>query len=95
MLKNTSQAALERFCDALQWPPHLSQKYPNPKANAAAALSDYFQWSKGNWGVADFLTQCMEAEIPLWLRDMCKELAKHCNPHTAVAAPAAGAANGA
>ncbi|MER8473630.1 AAA family ATPase [Mesorhizobium sp. M1328] len=95
VLKNTSQAALERFCDALQWPPHLSQKYPNPKANAAAALSDYFQWSKGNWGVADFLTQCTEAEIPLWLRDMCKELAKLCNPPPAVAAPAAGAANGA
>ena len=60
VLKNTTQAALERFADMLDWPPHLIAKYPNPKAEVTAALTDYFGWSKGNWGVADFLAQCDE-----------------------------------
>lgn len=74
VLKNTTVAALERFADFLAWPPHLQAKYPSPKADAAGALSDYFRWSKGNWGIADFLTQCTEEEIPEWLRDCCVRL---------------------
>src|SRR5262249_15166266 len=61
VLKNTTQAALERFADTLQWPPHLLTKYPNPKAQALAALKDYFGWAKGNWGISDFLAQCNES----------------------------------
>jgi putative ATP-dependent endonuclease of OLD family len=96
VLKNTTQGALERFCDALQWPPHLVAKYPNPKANAATALGDYFEWSKGNWGLADFLAQCSEAEIPQWLRDTCLDLRKLCDPPIANAAAGAdGVANAA
>lgn len=74
ILKNTTKAALERFADKLEWPPHLLTKYPDPKANIEKALSDYFGWSKGDWGVADFLAQCEENEFPKWLRDVCLEL---------------------
>jgi hypothetical protein len=42
ILKNTTQAALERFADALEWPPHLLAKYPIPNAQAVAALKEYF-----------------------------------------------------
>ena len=28
VLKNTTQEALERFIDALQWPPHLTTAFP-------------------------------------------------------------------
>jgi len=80
ILKNTTQGALERFVDQLDWPPHLLAKYPNPKAQAAAALGDYFGWSKGNWGIAEFLAQCSEAEIPQWLRDACVALKGLCDP---------------
>lgn len=80
ILKNTTQAALERFAGVLDWPPHLLAKYPDPKAQAAAALSDYFGWSKGNWGIADFLVQCSEAEIPAWLREACVTLKNLCDP---------------
>ncbi|MDI4238648.1 AAA family ATPase [Bradyrhizobium sp. Arg237L] len=80
ILKNTTQAALERFADALQWPPHLLTKYPNPKAQALAALKEYFGWAKGNWGIADFLAQCNESEIPQWLRDTCLALKFACDP---------------
>jgi putative ATP-dependent endonuclease of OLD family len=80
VLKNTTQAALERFADALQWPPHLLTKYPNPKAQAFAALREYFGWAKGNWGIADFLAQCNESEIPQWLRDTCLALKFACDP---------------
>ena len=80
ILNNTTQAALERFADQLDWPPHLLAKYPDPKAQAAAALADYFGWSKGNWGIAEFLAQCSEAEIPQWLRDVCVTLKALCDP---------------
>lgn len=80
VLKNTTQAALERFADSLNWPPHLAAKYPDPKAQAVAALTEYFGWSKGNWGLADFLAQCDEAEIPAWLRAACLTLKELCDP---------------
>ncbi len=80
ILKNTTQTALERFADSLNWPPHLIDKYPDPKAQTAAALMDYFGWSKGNWGIAEFLAQCHENEIPAWLRDACVTLKNLCDP---------------
>ncbi|MGO1164570.1 ATP-dependent nuclease [Brucella pseudogrignonensis] len=87
ILKNTTPAALERFADVLDWPPHLAVKYPDPKAQAQAALKEYFGWSKGNWGIADFLAQCNEAEIPQFLRDACLELKNLCDPPPAAPAP--------
>jgi putative ATP-dependent endonuclease of OLD family len=87
VMKNTTQAALERFAASLDWPLHLKQKYPDLAQNTAAALSDYFSWSKGNWGLADYLAQCTEAEIPEWLRQVCLALKGVCQPG---AAPASG-----
>jgi putative ATP-dependent endonuclease of the OLD family len=80
VLKNTTQAAMERFIDALQLPPHLVTKYPNPKASAAAVLTEYFNWAKGRWGLADFLTQCTESEVPDWIRMACRDLCQLCQP---------------
>jgi putative ATP-dependent endonuclease of OLD family len=80
VLKNTTQVAMERFIDAVPWPPHLVAKHPAPKSNAAAALGDYFEWTKGQWGMAEFLAQCTEAEIPQWLRDTCIALRTACHP---------------
>ena len=80
VLMNTTAAALERFADLLRWPPHLLNKYPEPKDDVAAAVSDYFSWSKGTWGIADFLTQCAEDEIPPWLRDCCARLRELAQP---------------
>jgi putative ATP-dependent endonuclease of OLD family len=88
VLKNTTQAALERFANGLEWPPHLKTKYPDLKKNTSAALTDYFNWSKGNWGMADYLTQCNEAEIPKWLRDVCLALKVQCLPPAAAPPPA-------
>ncbi|PLU04507.1 ATP-dependent endonuclease [Sinorhizobium medicae] len=80
VLNNTTAEALERFADALPWPPHLLAKFPNPKAEAAAALKEYFIKSKGNWGIAEFLAQCSEDEIPEWLRNACLTLKNLCDP---------------
>jgi putative ATP-dependent endonuclease of OLD family len=92
VLKNTTLAAMERFIDLIQWPPHLLTKYPTPKTNAAAALAEYFEWSKGQWGMAEFLAQCAEQEIPAWLRTTCTELRSACQPlaPNPPAPPAAG-----
>ena len=86
VLKNTTEDALRRFTKLIDWPPHLTAKYPDPEAQVTAALSDYFGWTKANWGIADFLAQCTEVEIPQWLRDACIDLKAACTP-----APAAGA----
>lgn len=93
ILKGTTDDALKRFADLLDWPPHLKQKYGDPVAQASTALSEYFAWSKGNWGIADFLAQCSENEIPEWLREVCLKLRDACDPAPpdgeAVKAPAA------
>ena len=74
VLNNTTTAALKRFTNLISWPPHLDKKYPRPEDDVVAAVSDYFGWSKGDWGIADFLSQCTEDEIPQWLRDCCAKL---------------------
>jgi len=82
VLKNTTQAALERFIDAIQLPPHLTARYPNPKAKAYDVITDFLSWSKGNWGLAEFLSQCELSEIPEWIRKTCRELRAQCQPPT-------------
>ena len=77
VLKNTKADAMERFIGFIDWPPHLQTKYHDPKAKPAEALSEYFSWSKGTGGIADFLVQCTEDEIPYWIRTTCKDLRKH------------------
>src|SRR3546814_10232747 len=48
ILKNTTKAALERFADLLDWPPHLVTKYPDTKIHIATSPKDNFGWTKGN-----------------------------------------------
>lgn len=77
ILKNTTNEALERFAKLVEWPSHLKGKYPNPLEQLHDALSDYFQAKKADFAVAEFLSQCSEAEIPQWFRDSCYELKTH------------------
>lgn len=81
VLKGTTEAALIRFANQLAWPQHLVGKYPHPQRdqNIRAAVSDYFRWSKASYGVADFLAQCLEGEIPAWLCETCKNLRLLCS----------------
>lgn len=74
VLKNTTVDALTRFTKLIDWPPHLVQKYPDPEAQAQDAMREYFRWTKADWGIADFLAQCSEEEMPQWLRDACTSL---------------------
>lgn len=80
VLKGTTMDALKRFTNLIKWPPHLAKEYPDPETQPAAALSKYFDWSKGNWGIADFIAQCGEAEIPEWLRNASLKLKAACTP---------------
>ena len=80
VLKNTPQTAIDRFVDSVEWPPHLTAKYPDPKADSINALSDFFAWSKGDRGVADFLGICQEHEIPDWIKQTCLKLKEICEP---------------
>lgn len=92
VLKNTTEDALKRFAKRVDWPPHLTAKYPDVEASASDALRDYFGWTKANWGIADFLAQCSEAEIPAWLRGACIAVKNACTPAPAPAAAEGGEA---
>lgn len=80
VLKGTTEDALKRFAALLDWPSHLTTKYPDPSADVFNALAEYFSWSKGNWGIADFFAQCTEDEIPEWVRNGCAQLKAACDP---------------
>ena len=82
ILKGTTKDALKRFANQLNWPQHLAQKYPDIEAHLDTALRDYFSWSKGNWGITDFLAQCSKEEVPEWLRDAALKLKTACTPAT-------------
>ncbi len=81
VLNNTTTAALKRFADLLTWPQHLSQKYPDPKVDVVNSVREYFGWAKGSWGLADYLAQCTEDEIPQWMRDTCIRIRKISQPY--------------
>jgi hypothetical protein len=63
-------------------------------AQAVAALTDYFGWSKGNWGIAEFLAQCSENKIAVWLREACIALKNLCDPVPHLSHRAATACSG-
>jgi len=87
VLNGTSEEALQRFAKSFDWPKHLLQKYADPALQPRDALKEFFAWSKGTGGVANFLAQCSESEIPQWLRAACLALKTACDP----ASPPAGA----
>jgi putative ATP-dependent endonuclease of the OLD family len=87
VIKHSHSAALERFIDTLEWPAHLAAKYPNPKDNPAESLGEFFKDNKGTWGVADFLAQCNEDEVPQWLKDVCVHIGTVCNPKVEIPSP--------
>jgi putative ATP-dependent endonuclease of OLD family len=80
VLKGTTEDALKRFAAIVDWPQDLKQTFPDPVAQAPAALEAYFKKNKGNWGISDFLAQCAEDEIPEWLRQACTQLKDICDP---------------
>jgi putative ATP-dependent endonuclease of OLD family len=80
VLKNTTVDALKRFVKLIEWPQHLKEKYPDPEDEPQGALRAYFGGKKADWGVADFLAQCSEEEIPQWLREGCVSLRTICEP---------------
>ncbi len=92
VMKGSTEEALKRFAKQLDWPQHLAQKYPDLEVQAEAALRDYFSWSKGNWGIADFLAQCSEDEVPEWLRSAALQLKAACT-HSSLAIGGAAAAH--
>jgi putative ATP-dependent endonuclease of the OLD family len=80
VISNTTEVALKRYIDTLEWPSKLATDFPNPKNNPIEALRAFFKDTKGSWGIADFLAQCKEEEIPEWLRRVCKHTKEICEP---------------
>ena len=93
VLNNTTIDAMQRFAEKITWPQHILNSYPSPEDCVQECLREYFMWSKGNWGIADFLADCKENEIPEWIRQTCLSLRQFCelsvqNPEQEVQAEA-------
>jgi len=78
VLKGTTNEAKKRFAKAIDWPQDIADKFPDLEKKTTEGLRVFFKKSKGNWGAADFLAQCNEAEIPVWLREAAVKLKEAC-----------------
>lgn len=78
VIKNTPEAAKIDFIKSIDWPPHLSNKHPDPTATPDAALKDFFKGSKGDGAVADFLVSCSLEQVPDWIKQTCAKLTTLC-----------------
>ena len=78
IVNNTTIDAMQHFSDRISWPQHILNNCPSPKDCLQECLREYFKWSKGNSGIADFLAECTEDEIPEWIRQTCLHLKQLC-----------------
>ncbi len=77
VLRNTTGNALRRFADTIEWPEHIP--YPDLMPQLRDRFREYFRRKKGSMDIADFLAQCVEDEIPEWIRTTCKSLKNLCD----------------
>lgn len=80
VIKGTTRAALQHFSKQIDWPPHVLRNYPDLSANLVDAARQYFVWSKGTGGIADFLPRCNEGEIPTRINETATLLKDTCVP---------------
>lgn len=73
VLTESDAAAFERFAAFVDWPSHITDNVDLDE-ELLTAFRKYFNWTKGNWGIADFLAQCEEDEMPEWIRETCASL---------------------
>ena len=83
VMNDTTEAALQRFLETIELPSDLKVSYPDPKMQANDVLTEYFDKSKGSGGIADFIAQCEENEMPLWLRGAAVKLMNVCQADVA------------
>lgn len=79
VLNNVPDGPLERAAAMIDWPERILSEYPDQNSQLRERFRKYFRQSKGNWGVAEFLAQCTEEEIPTWIRATCTMLQILCS----------------
>ena len=84
VLNNSCSVALEGFANQLDWPQHLASKFPKLIAGEQVnkALREYFKNAKAESRIDDFLAQCNEDELPVWLKESAKKLKQLCSVNT-------------
>jgi len=91
--QNAKVRYLTTLVDDGFWINDFVHQFPIPINDVDGALALYLEKNKGNWAVADFLAQCLEAEIPQFFKDMCLQLRAIIQPpvvppHPPIPAPA-------
>lgn len=81
VLKGTTETALQRFAFESDLIQSTDQVHPYTIEDIRKAVSGYFLDKKGNGRLEEFLLQCSEDEIPVWLREKCLELLWDCEPN--------------
>lgn len=96
VLLHTAEAALRRYALGLvveqTWPNHLVAKTPTAAHTLEQirdALGQFFSWAKGSGDAGDLLGNCMEAEMPKYVRDTLRKIHITVEPPPNPAPPAA------
>ena len=71
VIKNTSEDAIQRYIEEIEWPEKVLRQYPQPEEEPIKAFRLYLIDKKAEKAAAEFLVQCNEDEIPSWLREAC------------------------
>lgn len=82
VIKNVDPAVITRIIKTISFPTHILKKYITPESDPLNSLYDYFVWSKGSGGCAEFLLQCSETELPKWIKTVCEKLRTVCQLST-------------
>lgn len=71
VIKNTSEDAIKRYIEEIEWPEKVLRRCPQPEKEPIKAFRLYLIDKKAEKAAAEFLVQCNEDEIPSWLREAC------------------------
>ena len=74
VLNDITADTMERIGSRMNWPAHIQP------GSTQGHFREYFNFTKGSGGMADFLAQCEEEEIPRWIRETCVSLKERCRP---------------
>lgn len=83
VVNQTEESALRRFANTLvndnEWPTHLASSKPTPSMlllDLKSSLFEFFKAKKGQGYAADLIAQCLENEVPSFVKEVLSKTKK-------------------
>ncbi|WP_370276574.1 ATP-dependent nuclease [Roseovarius indicus] len=74
------EAAKLRFASKFPWPQYVIDAVPDPVSEVDEALTRYLRKTKASGGAMTLLSECLETEVPTFLKDMIRTLTVAARP---------------